>query len=476
MIEREPASSPDDLAFAPALVQAQLLRRRELKPIELVELYLERIERLNPMLGAYLTVASDVAAEMAHRAEEQLLAADDPPPFCGVPISIKDLDDTAGIRTTCGTASWSERVPDRDAHVVTRLKQAGFVVLGKTNTPEFGKSVVTEPDGFPPCRNPWDPARTSGGSSGGAASAVAAGLCPVSHGSDGGGSIRMPAACCGVFGVKPSRGRISSAPGFPSLFSVHGALSRTVSDAAASVDVMQGYEPGDILSAPVPERPFEEESRRDPGRLRIAVSTVPAVPWVTVDESIERVTRQAAELLSSLGHDVVDATPEYGELEMNASLVLRCVGLIERDDLPPVDSLGDVVRFLLKVGEGLTARDYAKALSGIQLQARRVVPFFDEFDVLLTPSIATRPPLVGEFTDVMTQPEGIMRFAAMGAFTGLWNNTGQPAVSIPFDIGSDGLPHCVQIVGRPADEATLFRLSGQIESVRPWAERRPRIS
>jgi len=264
--------SAADLAFTPAREQAAMVRRGDVTPSELVESYLARIERIDPTLDAYLTVAADAAGDAARAAEDRLAAGDDAP-FLGVPISVKDLVDTAGIRTTHGTAAWHDRVPEHDAEVVRRLRAAGFVVLGKTNTPQLGCRATTESPKFPTCRNPWDTTRHAGGSSGGAASALAAGLCPISLGSDGGGSIRIPAGWCGVFGIKPSRGRVSSAPRPTPWASVIGPIARTVDDAAALLDVIAGYVTGDPWWAPPPARPFVDEVGADHGRLRVAVTT-----------------------------------------------------------------------------------------------------------------------------------------------------------------------------------------------------------
>ncbi len=464
-----------DLAFAPALEQARLVREKEVSPVELVELYSKRISELNPKLDAYLTVVPELAMEAAREAEARL-GSDDLPAFHGVPISIKDLDDTAGIRTTCGTKAWAERVPDRDGHVAARIKQAGFIILGKTNTPEFGKSVVCEPDGYPPCRNPWNPDHTPGGSSGGAASALAAGLCPVSQGSDGGGSIRTPAACCGVFGLKPSRGRISFTPAFPSLFGVHGPLARTVADAAALLDVMAGYETGDVFWAPAPERPFALQAAREPGRLRIAASTKPTND-LPVDPVALRSVEEAAELLTELGHDVVEADPDYGELPMMSHMALRAAGMVSHEQFPRPEELGDVARFLYEAGRNMGVADYMTALDEVQKQNRRVIAFFDDVDVLLTPTLSVRPPRVGELKELINNPDALTIAQKMSqTFLSIWNNTGQPAASVPFDIASDGLPVNIQLVGRPADDATLLRLSAQVEAARPWAQRRPPVS
>lgn len=450
------------LAFEPAVEQARLVRAKEVSPVELTELYLQRIEDLNPRLGAYLTVAADLALDAA-RAAEASVGSDDLPPFHGVPISIKDLDDTAGIRTTHGTRTWADRVPARDAPVVARIRSAGFVVLGKTNTPEFGKSVVSEPDGYPPARNPWDIGRSPGGSSGGAAASLAAGLCAIAQGSDGGGSIRMPAACCGVVGLKPSRARIGTGPGLPSVFAVQGVLARTVGDAAAYLDALAGPASGAFFAAPPPGRPYAEEAAVPPGRLRIAVSARPAVPSDVDRVAIESMT-QGAELLASLGHDVEEADPEYGELPVAAHLALRAAGLTDRDDLPADDDLGSVARMLAQLGRELRAADHAAALRAVAANNAAVLRHFDRYDLLLTPALAVRPPQVGAARDLLTDPEARRIAQGMSAFVAVWNNTGQPAVSLPLSVADDGLPVCVQLVGRPNDEATLVRLAAQLGS------------
>ena len=258
-----------ELAFVSAVEQARLVRTREVSSTELVQLYLERIARLDPELNAYVTVRGDDALAEANAID----AAVGDAPFRGVPIAVKDLTPTAGIRTTFSSRAYADFVPDYDTAVVRRLREAGFVIVGKTNTPEFGTTAFTESDLNGVTRNPWDPERTPGGSSGGAAAALAAGLVPIAHGTDGGGSIRIPASCCGVFGLKPSRGRVSSAP-FTALegLSTAGPLSRTVEDAAHLLDALAGYEPGDPWWAPPPEHPFASTVAEPPGTLRVAVT------------------------------------------------------------------------------------------------------------------------------------------------------------------------------------------------------------
>ena len=298
-----------ELAFLSAVEQARLVRSGELSSTELVEHHLERIERLDPTLNSFVTVCGNEALEAAALVDSSPGDA----PFRGVPIAIKDLAPTAGIRTTYSSRAFADNVPDFDSAVVRRIREAGFVIVGKTNTPEFGTVAFTESELNGATRNPWNTALTPGGSSGGAAAALAAGLVPAAHATDGGGSVRIPASCCGLFGLKPSRGRVSSAP-FGSFegFSTAGPLTRTVEDAAHILDVLAGYEPGDPWWAPPPERPFAETVAEAPPRLRIAVTSTPPIDVAVDSECIAAVTAAAA-LLADLGHDVREATPPWRE-------------------------------------------------------------------------------------------------------------------------------------------------------------------
>jgi amidase len=471
-------SETDVLAFTPALEQARLIRDGDVSPVELVELYLERIDRLNPQLAAYLTVASEFARDGAARAEKTRRGDGTDAPFHGVPISIKDLNDTAGIRTTAGTAAWADRVPEHDDEVVARIKRAGFVILGKTNTPEFGPLNVSETLAYPPGRNPWDPTRSCGGSSGGAAAALAAGLCPISQGSDGGGSIRNPSAWCGTFGIKPSRGRVSDAPRSMQHFSINGPMGRTVADTAALLDVMAGYAVGDTYFAPPPTRPFVDEARRPAGRLRVAWHPHPGVEAGAIAPAHRRACEDAAKLLEDLGHEVVPADPPAfdADLLVRTSLIFAANHAARAEQYPPLDTIAPWNRTMIEMGRTVSATDYVAAMHAVEATARRVVAFFDDFDVLLTPTVAQPPPAVGalQFADDFLAK--VPELFALTPFTAMWNLTGQPAVSIPFGFDDDGLPVAVQLVGRPADEATLIRVSAQVETARPWAHHRPPIS
>jgi amidase len=361
--------------------------------------------------------------------------------------------------------------------VVRRLREAGFVVLGKTNTPEFGTIGVTESELNGACRNPWDTSRTPGGSSGGAAAAVAAGLAPIAQGSDGGGSIRNPASCCGLFGIKPSRGRVSPAPNAAGALGLatSGPIARTVADAAALLDVMAGPEPGDSYWTPPPERPFVEEAAREPGRLRVAVSVDPPVE-ASVDDACAAAARDCAELLAGLGHDVVEASPDWRGDELLPDFVLvwqvgpANAGVDDPSLLEPLN------RALAEDAVATPSPALGAAVTRLQLAARRIVGFWTDVDVLLTPTLALPPVPIGWISEGEDDPRAqFARMILFTPFTPAVNVTGQPAVSVPF-AEHDGLPIGVQLVGRWPEEATLIRLAAQIEQARPWADRRPPIS
>jgi len=394
-------------------------------------------------------------------------------PFTGVPMLVKDLNETAGVRTTFSSRAFAEYVPDTDAAVVRRMKNAGFVVLGKSNTPEFGSTCVTESVLNGACRNPWDTARTPGGSSGGAGAAVAAGALPLAHGSDGGGSIRIPASCCGLFGIKPSRGRVSPAPFVSGSLelSQSGPLSVTVRDAAAFLDAIAGYEPGDAHWAPPPQRPFLEEVGVDPGRLRIALAVEPPISY-PVDAAVTSAAREAAEALAALGHDVVERTPPWvDERLLDTFAKLWQVGPAMYPVQDP-ELLEPLNRALAAAAHETSSVVFARSVTALQQLARRIVAFWHDIDVVLTPGLAKLPVPIGWVFEPTDPWEQFNRGGEFTPFTPIVNVTGQPAAMVPFGI-VDGLPVGVQLIGRPADEATLFRLSAQIEQAHPWAELLP---
>ena len=461
-----------ELAFLSAVEQARLVRSGDVSSTDLVALYVERIARIDPTLNAYVTVRPEEALAEARAID----ATHGDELFRGVPIAVKDLTATAGLRTTYSSRAFASYVPDFDTAVVRRLRDAGFVILGKTNTPEFGTTAFTESDLNGATRNPWSLELTPGGSSGGAAAALAAGLTPIAHGSDGGGSIRIPASCCGVFGLKPSRGRVSSAP-FSSLegLATAGPLTRTVEDAAHLLDVLAGYEPGDPWWAPPPERPFADVSRELPGRLRIAVTAEPPLP-AAVDPECSAALASAAELLTELGHDVVESTPPWKEPDLVHTFIeVWQVGpaLYPVDDLTLVTPLN---RELVESARAGSAADYARAVARLHAVARRTVAFWDGVDVVLTPTLALPPVPIGWQESVDGAFEQLVRNTGFTPFTAIANLTGLPAMSLPLHWSPSGVPIGVQAIGPPAGDALLLRLASQIEAARPWAGRRPTVA
>jgi amidase len=460
-----------ELAFLAAVEQARLVRSGEISSTELVQLSLDRIAQLDPQLNAFVTVCDEAALQAA-------TAFDSTPgdaPFRGVPIGVKDLAATAGIRTTYSSHAYSEYVPDFDTAVVRRIREAGFVIVGKTNTPEFGTIAFTESELNGATRNPWNTELTPGGSSGGAAAAVAAGLVPIAHATDGGGSIRIPASCCGLFGLKPSRGRVSSAP-FSSLegLSTAGPMARSVEDAAAFLDVLTGYEPGDPWWAPPPERPFSETTAEPPSRLRVAVTTNPPID-TPVDPECARAVTAAAELMAELGHEVREETPPWRDPSL-FELFIRVwqVG----PALYPLDAtqMTPLNRGLVESARETSAADYARAVAQLQVLSRRIVAFWSGTDLVLTPTLALPPVPIGWQEAVEGPIEQLFRNTEFTPFTAVANLTGQPAMSLPLHWSADGLPIGVQIIGPPAGDALLLSLAGQIEDAQPWADRRPPIA
>jgi amidase len=395
-----------------------------------------------------------------------------------VPISIKDLTETAGLRTTYSTKAQRDNVPAFDSAVVRRIRAAGFVVLGKTNTTELGTIGMTESELNGACRNPWDTSRTSGGSSGGAAAATAAGLCPVAQGSDGGGSIRNPASCCGLVGLKPSRGRVSPAPwGSGSLgLGTAGPIARTVRDAAALLDVIAGYETGDFFVAPAPERPFLAEAELDAGRLRVAFTVQPPVE-VPVDETCAAAVLEVAALLARLGHEVREAAPPWRDPELLPHFVrVWQVGPaatgIDLERLEPIN------RALAEDAVATPSPELTASVYRLQAATRRIVAFWDDVDVLLTPTLALPPVPIGwTYDETDGDPRAAFaRQLLFTPFTPVFNVTGQPAVSLPLHRTDQGLPIGVQLVGRPFAEATLVRLAAQLEQAQPWIGYRPPLA
>lgn len=467
-----------------AVEQGELIATGKLSPVELTEHYLERIERLNDAVGAYVTVTRDLALEQARQAEtdaaEARREARPLSPLHGVPVPVKDLNFVAGVRATLGSAAYEENVPAVDDHVVTRMRAAGTVLLGKTQTPEFGLPCYSENQVAPPARTPWDLERSAGGSSGGAGTAVASGLAPIAHGSDGGGSIRIPASVCGLFGIKPSRGRVASGPTFYDVsgLSTSGPLARTVRDAAALLDVLAGSMPGEPYAAPsLPAGDtFHAYADRDPGSLRVAVLTQAPVPGVEVHADCVAATESAAGLLDSLGHTV-----ETLELPADDTLktVFNQVWAVMATQTPVApddeDKLMPLTRHLRALGHRVSGPEFATALYAFRATGLLVSQLMTAYDVILSPTLAQPPALVGGIRNDADPAAEFASMAAFTPFTPLYNATGQPAVSLPLYWTAEGLPIGVMLGGRYGEESTLISLSAQLESARPWAARRPSL-
>ncbi|MGH3413834.1 MAG: amidase [Marmoricola sp.] len=456
-----------------ALEQGAAVRSGEVSSAELVEHYLARIERLSGELGAFVTVTADRARERAARVGEE-------GPLTGVPTAIKDLNMTAGVRTCFGSVVFADHVPSVDDEVVRRIEAAGMVSLGKTNTPEFGSPCYTEPDPSiaGPAVTPWDTTRMAGGSSGGAASAVAAGLVPLAQGSDGGGSIRIPASCCGLVGLKPTRGRISPSPmyGDPVGLATNGGLARTVRDAAALLDVMAGRAVGDPFWAPEATEPFLSACDREPGRLRVARFSTPMIAEAEVEPACLRAWEDACRLLESLGHDVEDV-----EVPLPAAAVpvfetcWAVLTALSTHPLSPVgrDRLRPLTRWLGERGEAVSGPEFGLALGELRRVASRALAALAPYDAVLTPTLATPPLRVGAIRDDADPAADFEAQKRFTPYTSAWNVTGMPAVSLPTHWADDGLPVGVMLATRPGEEAQLLSLAAQVEAATPWAGRHP---
>ncbi|MGZ4444538.1 MAG: amidase [Nocardioidaceae bacterium] len=471
-----------DLHDLSALEQAAAVRSGEASPVELVDHYLGRIERLADTVGAFVTVTDELARKQALVAQDRVQRArlhdEDLPPFFGVPTAIKDLNMTAGVRTTFGSASMRDHVPDVSDEVVLRIEAAGFVSLGKTNTPEFGSPCYTEPDVAPPARTPWDLDRMAGGSSGGAGAAVAAGLVPVAQGSDGGGSIRIPASCCGLFGLKPTRGRISGGPvyGDPVGLGTSGPLARTVRDAAAMLDVMAGRAVGDPTWAPPlpPGQTFLGWCDRPPGRLRVARFRAPVIADAPVHADVVAAYERASALLAELGHDVEDIdVPVPGEA---VATFETCWAVLSALTPVPEGRDGDIrplTRWLMERGRAVSGPEFGLAVGELRRVAAGALARLAPYDVVLTPTLAQPPLRVGDIRDDADPARDFENQKAFTPWTSAWNLTGMPAVSLPLHRTAAGLPVGVMLAARPAEEQLLLALSAQVEEAVPWRDHRP---
>jgi amidase len=473
---------PSDLMFKPAVELAAMVRAGEVSSRELVEAAYEAIDRRNGELNAFVTLCEERAL-----AEADAIEPGDDRPLAGVPIAVKDLVAlTSGIRCAMGMNAMGDWVPEEDSALVRRLRSAGAIIVGKTNTPELGILPVTEPDRFGPARNPWNPSRTTGGSSGGSAAAVAAGMVPIAHANDGGGSIRIPASCCGLVGLKASRGRVSLAPlgEFVGGIAIEGVVSHTVLDTACALDVLAGYEPGDPYWAPDPSAPFAEAVDRAPGQLRIAFSDV-APNGVPVDGDCVTATRETAELLESLGHTVFEAPALSDEGYIDNFLKIWITGVAAnvrefgglRGSPVELSELEPLTAQMVEMGDSISGADYLESLEYLRGMSRRIVSMWSDIDMLLTPTLAKPAIEIGGLRPKEGEPpiQMLNNAAEWVPFTPVWNVTGQPAISLPIHEGETGLPVGIQLVGAPAAEELLISLSAQLEEARPWADRRPEL-
>ena len=473
----------ENLAFAPAYEQAALIANKQVSPVELAAMYFERIERLDSRLNAYLTLTRDEAMAAARAAEDAVMRGDALAPLHGVPISIKDLQMTKGVRTTMGSLAYKDQVPDADSAVVERVRASGAVMLGKTNTPEFGLLGANENRLGEECRNPWDAARTSGASSGGAGAAVAAGLCALGTGGDGGGSIRIPASFCGIYGIKPTQGRVSSFSGVPpaaptgNLLSQQGPMSRTVRDSAILLQALAGYDGRDVssLRAPVPD--FVGALDMDISGLRIAWSA--DYGYAGVDPEVIEISAAAARVFEGLGCSVdesglaLEDAFETWWVFFSANVAATQGHLL--DD--PADPLSWYGRLAIEDGARTSAADFARALGGRDRMISQFADVFDDCDLLLSPTMATTAFPVGEYPEEIAGKRNATRKGwGFLPFTHPINTIGHPAASVPCGFSADGLPVGLHIVGRKGDEATVLAASAAFERAAPWAGRRPGVS
>lgn len=471
----------DQLMRLSATEQSRLVRAGEISPGELLEHAIAAIERLNPQLNA-------VVLKLYDRARETLTTLDRNAPFAGVPLLLKDmLAEYAGTRMTEGSRYLRDYISPRDSELVARYRRAGFVIVGKTNTPEFASKPTTEPEFLGKTGNPWNPAYSCGGSSGGSGAAVAAGMTAVAHANDGGGSIRCPAAWCGVVGLKPTRGRNPLGPDYgdmgAGLICEH-VIVHTVLDSAAILDVTAGADAGAPYFPPPPVRPFALEVGAPTGRLRIALSTVP-LTGTQVHPECRQAALDAARQCEALGHHVEEASPQVSAERFNeifTTIWLGMVGWAIRDWArrtgrePTADQFETHTWKMYSYDAQRRPSDLLLAIQDMQRIARELAPFFAKYDIWLTPTTPQPPQPLGWFDfDPANRHQATERMGDIPRFTAIANMTGQPAISLPLHWTPDGLPVGVQLIGRYADEATVLRLAAQLEQACPWRARVPPV-
>ncbi|MBM4406543.1 MAG: amidase [Chloroflexi bacterium] len=466
----------NDLAFTPAWELAKLLRSKKLSPVELTRSVLDRIARYNPKLNAFLAVAADSAMADAKVAERRFSSGGDLPPLLGLPVSIKDLTYTKGIVTTGGSLAYKDFVPEEDSIAVERLRKAGAIIIGKTNTPEFGNSATTENRLGDDCRNPWDTKRTSGGSSGGAAAGVAAGICPLAMGTDGGGSIRIPASLCGVFGIKPTIGTIPTGRSFSGMpiFSTGGPITRSVRDAAMLLDVTAGHDGRDPRSRRAMSPDFSGTLNKGVKGLRVAWSF--DLGYAVADPEVLAITSEAARFFGRLGCAVSDDSPDTGEPFSIFGPVVVTDSYVAFGHL--LETKGDLLtenfRKSMERSKAITAAQYSQAMRSIEVTKAKMADFFERYDLLMSPATAVpafpcgqRPSAIGG--------QSVSTLWGPFPFTVPFNITGQPAASLPCGFTKDGLPVGLQIVGRIGEDDMVMRAAAAFEAARPWSDRKPHL-
>ncbi|HMZ22517.1 MAG TPA: amidase [Blastocatellia bacterium] len=464
-----------------ALGLAELVAKRQVTPLELLDAVRQRVETLNPKLNAFCHLFFD-------KAEAQIKQGLPAGPFRGVPFALKDLGQyLAGTITSSGSRVWKNAVAEADSTLVERYKQAGLVIFGKTNSPELGLTTTTESALYGKTRNPWNPERTSGGSSGGSSASVAARILPAAHASDGGGSIRIPASCCGLFGLKPTRGRV---PMGPAQFegwngcSHHHVITISVRDSAALLDATAGAEPGSPFFSPPPARPFLKELRVDPGKLRIALVAEP-YGGTPLDPECRKAATEAAKLCESLGHKVEEVKLPINNAAMREAFLNVIVVSLARTLEDAGKTLGRAVTendvepvtwAMMQQGKALSSVAYSRAIATMHQVGLTMAKFMQNYDVILSPTLAKPPVPLGVLS---LSPESSAAFikevTEFGPHTALYNVTGQPSMSVPLHWSEDGLPVGVMFSGRFGEDSLLLRLAAQLEKARPWRERKPKI-
>ena len=471
------------LAFTPAYRLRELIAQKQLSPVELTEGYLERIETLNPRLNAFLTVTADEALQAAREAEAAVMRGDELGPLHGILTSIKDLEPTRGIRTTRGSLVYKDSVPDHDGLVVERTKAAGGIILGKTNTPEFGTSGTTENRLGDDCRNPWNTERVSGGSSGGAGASVASGMNPIAQGSDGGGSIRIPAAFCGIYGIKATQGRVPRLHAGldswnPVNFSCVGPMTRTVRDAAIFLQVMSGPHPEAELGT-LPTGPPDFTASLEQGVKGLRIAWSPDLGSIPVDPEVRETAERSAHVFEELGASVEPAEFEVDleDLRLSVGKLSDATFYFKNSELleDKADLLTPYVQENFEKGKNFTGAQYYQALCKLEEYRAYAARFFTQYDLLMTPTLAVPAFPCGEYPGQIDGKE-VERRQGYTPFTALFNWSGNPAASVPCGFSSDGLPIGLHIVGRREDEAAVLRASAAFENARPWADKLPPVS